>query len=269
MPRVEQRLPGGNTGGAVRVGDTVRRLAGPWTPAVHALLTHLHSVGFDRCPWPLGLDELGREVLSYMPGAWVGDHKPWPSWVHSDAALVDVGHWLRDFHAAAEGFTAPADAAWRGRGPSGEGTVICHNDAAPYNACWNRDGLVGFFDWDFASPGTPEWDLAFTASAWVPLHASRVAREEGFTAFDDRRRRLDTFLEAYGWPGDVEHLLLDTLPQRYVTHAEDIERLAAAGDPFFHALVAGGTVDAIHEALRELPNVLAELEVLPPGRQDT
>jgi hypothetical protein len=34
-------LGGGNmSSGVVRVGDTVRRPAGPWTPAVHALLTH-------------------------------------------------------------------------------------------------------------------------------------------------------------------------------------------------------------------------------------
>jgi hypothetical protein len=32
------RLDGGNTGGAVRIGDTVRRTAGAWTPAVHALV---------------------------------------------------------------------------------------------------------------------------------------------------------------------------------------------------------------------------------------
>jgi hypothetical protein len=35
-------LAGGNmSSGVVRLGDTVRRPAGPWKPAVHALLTHL------------------------------------------------------------------------------------------------------------------------------------------------------------------------------------------------------------------------------------
>jgi hypothetical protein len=29
----------------VRIGDTVRRPAQPWTPEVHALLTHLQAVG--------------------------------------------------------------------------------------------------------------------------------------------------------------------------------------------------------------------------------
>jgi len=238
------------------MGDTVRRTAGPWTPAVHALLAHLHDVGFDRCPRPLGVDELGREVLSYMPGTSVGDLKTWPSWVHSDSALLDVARWLRDYHAAAASFVPPADAEWRVEGPSTGGAIMCHNDAAPYNACWNHDGLLGFFDWDFAGPGTREWDLAFTASAWVPLHARRVARDEGFRAFDDRRRRLDTFLAAYGWTGDVERLVLDTLRQRMLDHIAGVEQLAAKGDPLFQALITAGTIEAIREALQELPGVL-------------
>lgn len=43
----EQQLPGGNAGGAVLVDGTVRRLSGPWTPAVHALLRHLEARGFE------------------------------------------------------------------------------------------------------------------------------------------------------------------------------------------------------------------------------
>jgi hypothetical protein len=60
----EERLEGGNVGGAVRVRDTVRRSAGPWTPAVHALLAHLADKGFTGAPRPLGFDEQGREVLT-------------------------------------------------------------------------------------------------------------------------------------------------------------------------------------------------------------
>ena len=44
----------------VRVGDTVRRPAGPWTPAVDALLRHLEDVGFPGAPRALGRD---RHVL--------------------------------------------------------------------------------------------------------------------------------------------------------------------------------------------------------------
>jgi hypothetical protein len=54
-------------GGVVRIGDTVRRPAGPWTPTIHALLSHLVDKGF-RAPGPLGLDDKGREVLRFLPG---------------------------------------------------------------------------------------------------------------------------------------------------------------------------------------------------------
>ena len=50
----------GNISGAVRVGNTVRRAAGWWTLAVHALLRHLEQAGFDGAPRVLGFDERGR-----------------------------------------------------------------------------------------------------------------------------------------------------------------------------------------------------------------
>lgn len=65
------------------------------------------------------------------------------------------------------------------------------------NAAWQDGRLVGFFGRDFAAPVTPEWDLAFTDFAWVPLHARPRAAAEGFTAFDDRLRRLRLFLGSY------------------------------------------------------------------------
>lgn len=53
---------GGNVVGAVRVGATVRRPPGPWTPAVHAVLRHLERHGVDAVPRVLGLDERGRDA---------------------------------------------------------------------------------------------------------------------------------------------------------------------------------------------------------------
>ncbi|TMD54628.1 MAG: aminoglycoside phosphotransferase family protein, partial [Chloroflexi bacterium] len=40
---LEEPFFGGNMSDATRVGDTVRRRAGPWTPAVHALLRFLEN----------------------------------------------------------------------------------------------------------------------------------------------------------------------------------------------------------------------------------
>ena len=104
LPVAEEQLDGGNTGGAVRAGDTVRRTAGPWTPAVHALLTHLAAKDFPGAPRPLGFDEQGREVLTFLPGETVGSRKPWPAWTHAEDTLDQVARWMRAYHQAVADF---------------------------------------------------------------------------------------------------------------------------------------------------------------------
>jgi hypothetical protein len=52
----------------VRAGQTVLRLSGPWTPAVHSLLPHLHAVGFSGAPKPLGIDAVSTSGRTKMPG---------------------------------------------------------------------------------------------------------------------------------------------------------------------------------------------------------
>lgn len=249
--RYEQRLAGGNTGGAIRVGDTVRRVPGAWTPSVHALLRHLETVGFDRAPRVLGFDAHGREVLSFLPGEVVGTARPWPNWVHSDDALRQVAGWLRDYHAAVASFVPPDEAVWREGGTWQPGMVVGHNDAAPYNAAWADGHLVGFFDWDFAAPVTPEWDLAFTAFAWVPLHARHVVSAEGFTAFADRPWRLRLFLDRYGWSGPILPFI-DIVRQRVRASADGIRRTAAAGDPAYQKMIEQGVDAALDTAVTEL-----------------
>jgi hypothetical protein len=128
------RLEGGFDGGACLVNGTVRRVAGPWSASVQGLLAHLRDRGFDGAPLPLGLDEQGREVVTYLPGETVGSRRPWPAWTHGDEALVQVAGWLRRFHEAVLDLDPGTDAVWRERGTWRPGLVIAHNDAAPYNA---------------------------------------------------------------------------------------------------------------------------------------
>jgi Ser/Thr protein kinase RdoA (MazF antagonist) len=253
----EVRLPGGNTGGAVRIGDTVRRVPGRWTPSVHALLRHLESVGFDRAPRALGFDDRGREVLSYLPGDVVGTTRPWPRWVHGDDALRQVAGWLRDLHTAVASFTPAPDALWREGGTWRPGLIVGHNDAAPYNAAWSGGRLAGFFDWDFAGPVTPEWDLAFTAFAWVPLHARHVVAAEGFTAFADRPRRLRSFLDGYGFDGPLGPFV-EIVRRRVRASADGIRRTAAAGDAAYRRMVEQGVAAALDTAVTELAGFPAE-----------
>ena len=109
MSYTEMRFADGNLSDVVRVGNTVRRVTGPWSPAVHALLRHLEAAGFDGAPRFLGIDERGREILSFVEGETL--RPDIPNW--SEDLLAGVGSLLRRYHDAVAGFTAPADAAWQ------------------------------------------------------------------------------------------------------------------------------------------------------------
>ena len=62
-------LAGGNMNdGVVRVSDTVRRAASPWTPTIHRLLAHVRARGVAWVPRVHGFDEQGREILDYLEG---------------------------------------------------------------------------------------------------------------------------------------------------------------------------------------------------------
>ena len=126
-------LFGGNVGTVVRVGDTVRRTTGPWTPAVHELLVHLERVGFEYSPRVLGYDDRGREILTYIKGETAVSH-PWPAWAWSDATLTQVAAIMRGFHEAVLDFRPADDRVWRFATASlGAEQIVCHNDIAPYN----------------------------------------------------------------------------------------------------------------------------------------
>ena len=107
----EEVLSGGNMTAVVRVGDTVRRTAGPWTPTIHAFMRHLRASGFGCVPEPLGLDDRGREIISLLPGA--PATYPLPDFSWTDTTLGCVARTLRAFHDAGLGFTAPADGRWQ------------------------------------------------------------------------------------------------------------------------------------------------------------
>ncbi len=174
----EEPLAGGRVGGAVRVGDTVRRPTGPWTPAVHDLVAHCSARGVPGVPQLLGVDERGREVLRYVQGRTVGTADPVPGAFRSPRLVEQVGAWLRSLHDA----TAHLDGAereWRrGRLAKRPGQVICHNDISPHNVVLDSVGeLVAVLDWDMAAPGDPRDDLAFAAWQFVLRHGVGPAEE--------------------------------------------------------------------------------------------
>jgi hypothetical protein len=201
MTGTEIPLGGGNmSSGVVRVGDTVRRPAGPWTPAVHALLTHLREAGFSGAPRPLGIDDRGREVLTFMPGT-----VAWPGHFHlldADRQLRRAARLIREFHDAVAGFAPPPEARWQALMPADGDEIIAHHDLAPWNLVIG-DRQWAFVDWDTAAPGTRLWDLAYAMHGFAPLSADPAVQR------DDAGRRLRVLADAYGL---TETQRLDIIP---------------------------------------------------------
>jgi hypothetical protein len=232
----EVPLIGGNmSSGVVRVGDTVRRPAGPWTPAVHALLTHLHDAGFDGAPRPLGIDELGREVLTFIPGA-----VAWPDHfqlLDGDAPLRRVARLIREFHDAVAGFTAPPGAQWQALMPGDGDEIIAHHDLAPWNLVVGERQWA-FIDWDTAAPGTRLWDLAYAVHGFVPLSADPAIQRQ------DAGRRLRLFADAYDLTEAQRAGLLPLLARRTTAMHDFLAEQAAQGTQPWTRLWKEGHGDA-------------------------
>jgi aminoglycoside phosphotransferase (APT) family kinase protein len=198
MTSQEIPLSGGvRHGHIVRVGDTVRRVSGPWTLSVHALLSYLNARGFPA-PEPLGIDDKGREILSFIDG--VPTTWPFPEFFQHPEAVLHLGQMLRLFHEVVADFVPPANAFWQevGKVQPASGEIICHCDFAPYNLIWRNGRIVGVIDWEWARPAPPIRDIAFSAWMTVPLRSGEGNEAVGFDHPPHARERLIAFLTGYG-----------------------------------------------------------------------
>ena len=233
--RDETTLSSGGLRPVTRTGRTVRRPAGPWTPAVHALLGDLEEVGFDGAPRPRGIDDEGREVLTFVEGD--DSHHARDETLHSDHALGEVARLVRRFHDAVAGFEPPVDAAWQYLSEAPRDGIVCHNDLAPVNAIFRHGQPVAFIDWDYAAPAPRVWDVACAVSSFVPLLDDEFCRRHGYS-LAPRGPRLRLFCDAYGLEGTERETLLDVLRNRELAMYETVRRGAEAGHPTYAAVWA-------------------------------
>ena len=230
----EEQLAGGiaNLGRVVRIGGTVRRPASAFSEPIFAMLHHLHEVGFDHVQRPVGIDEQGRETLSFIEGE--VPIPPFPAWSMSDAALASVVRLQRRFHEAVEGFDASVF-RWNDElaDPRG-GPVMGHNDICPENVVFRDGEAIAFLDWDFAAPGRVLWDVVAVMSMWGPVHdpSDPIAGMEGLDAF----KRARVIADAYGMTEaqrvEIPGIFVDRLSISLV------EKRAAAGEPAFIEMLA-------------------------------
>ena len=172
----------------------MRRPLRPTSPATKALLDHLERVGFDGAPRYLGVDDCGREVLSFIPGQ--AAIAPYPDWALTDDALVSVAQLLRRYHDAVASFD-PSGHRWPHPLPRRfDHGLVSHNDPNLDNVIFENGRAVALIDFDLASPGSVAWDLACSATTLgAAARATRHARRK----CDDRSlARLALFADAYG-----------------------------------------------------------------------
>ena len=203
----EIRLPRGRSGTQVwRSEAGVHRTTGPWTPTVHAFLDHLEAAGFVGAPRVLGVDEQGREVLTFMEGevladpSWrPGEPGRWPPYAQTEEALAAAGRLLRDLHAASASFR-PVSPIWREYHWPGllEGEIVCQGDVGRHNTVY-RDGLpVAFIDWESIRPNLPLLEFGRAVWHFVPLGTDRYFEASDFPRPPDLAARLEVFATAYG-----------------------------------------------------------------------
>jgi hypothetical protein len=158
----------------VRIEETVHRPVGEHSQFVHSLLTLLEEKGFKYSPRFLGIDEQGREILSFIDGV-----VPHGDINLTEENIIQGAKVLRQFHDA----TAGSELA-------GESEVVCHNDFAPWNIVVDGDAVVGIIDFDNATKGERLDDFAYFIWTSINLGQDLDSTTQG--------RKMRMLCEIYG-----------------------------------------------------------------------
>jgi tRNA A-37 threonylcarbamoyl transferase component Bud32 len=173
--RVDDEVPlegGMLTAGVVRIGDTVRRPIGPHSARVHEVLRSLEAAGFEEAPRFLGIDQEGREILTYAPGVTM-----WPGLPHllgTDETLDRAGRLIRRLHDVLGG---------RAHGDLGAWNLVVDVETDRWT----------IIDWDEAADDEPaSEDLPQCVLSFCDLWAQTCPPP------DEAARRIRRFADAYG-----------------------------------------------------------------------
>ncbi|MGB5946591.1 phosphotransferase [Paenisporosarcina sp.] len=238
----EEILTGGNVSTVYRSGDTVRRELKSDSLKIHKLLKHLENKGFSYAPKFLGIDEKGREILSFIEGE-AGNY-PLKEYMWSDDVLKEIAKMQRLYHDSVSDF--PLLNEWKPMDNTPDKIeVLCHNDFAIYNIIFDHEKPVGIIDFDVAAPGPRLWDIAYTLYTCIPL--SRLYHTETGEAVyydplkdaDRIKQRVKFFFESYGIEG-MEKGFLEMVLLRLEGLCNYMKRKASEGDVAFQKMVDEG-----------------------------
>lgn len=228
----EERLAGGFINEVVRAGDTVRRAGSLNTEFVAQLLQHLDERGWSGAPRFIGVDEQGREILSFIEGIVPIDSDIEPP-ISTDESLIAVARMVREFHDLTAGTPL-----------AGMEEVVCHNDLSPTNTVYRGEaGImmpVAFIDWDLAAPRGRIYDVAHVCWKYLDLGPS-------ITDLDECARKIHLICDAYG----LEDLsrMTDAIIWWQEASIRGIETGAKAGDKGMMRLQNAGILPEIRASV--------------------
>lgn len=240
----EERLTGGNISNVYRSGDTVRRELKPVSSKIHNLLQHLENKGFKYAPKFLGIDDKGREILSFIEGE-AGNY-PLKEYMWSDDVLIGIAKMLRLYHDSVHDFAL--DEGWEpidNTSPPFE--VLCHNDFAIYNIIFRHKRPIGIIDFDVAGPGPRLWDIAYALYTCVPLSRFHLSETGGVVNYNSFlhanliKQRVALFFESYG--KEVKENYLDMVLLRLEGLCKFMLRKSREGDFAFQKMINEGHLE--------------------------
>ncbi len=221
----ELPLAGGRaTEGVVRIGETVRRPIGSHSVFTHALLKRLEEKRIVSVPRFLGVDEKGREILTFIAG-----EVPHGDIMWTNDQLLKAVRILRAFHDA----TAGSELA-------GDQEVVCHNDLGPWNIVLKNGDPIAFIDYDDATPGKRVDDLAYFLWTFLELGADVSPKEQA--------SRMQILCDAYGYM-DISKLLDAILEQQAKILAKRQEWAQTAA-----------SLEAREFSAKKIPEIQAEMK---------
>ena len=135
----------------------------------------LEGNGFGQAPRFLGIDEQGREMLTFIEGEVHHGNVDW-----TIDQLTTIVQMIRRFHDS----TAGSELA-------GNSEVVCHNDLAPWNMIMVDGVPVAFIDFDDAAPGSRVDDFAYFL--WTFLELGEGAAPE------TQASKMRTLCDVYGF----------------------------------------------------------------------
>jgi len=219
MIESERELTGGNISSVSTNGRIVYKDRKPQSATIQRLLQHLQNKGITFCPKPLGFDNNGREMLSFMNGNTIENYPDVSSITHKIETVKQAASMLRKLHDATADFPKHPDDVWflRYDGDLPK-EVICHNDFAPYNITFENNLPIGLIDFDTACPAPGVWDIAYAVYRLVPLSESVydcvAGKYRGYVQSKDCEEikiLLDIFLKTYGFNDVLEEYIIQRL----------------------------------------------------------